>query len=189
MAGDGAGVLVPGHRHVAGFFAAPDPVILNVSSALPPDEVVVQLGQAIRERPYSTPGRNSPGFFRLGGAVIGRAIRVTARPYVVPGLIAGYGAMMIELSGEVVGKAPGSEIRGSVTAPIPRSSVWLAVVSLIVWAVVVTLGNGSNLVSWSFILIVGSAITLAWGWIARHNQRKALRNVGELERLLASVIS
>jgi hypothetical protein len=64
------------------FLIAPDPVPLRVSSDLPPDEVVDRLAQAIIERPYSTPGRDSYGLFRLGGEVIGHTLRVTARPMV-----------------------------------------------------------------------------------------------------------
>jgi len=104
--------------NVPDVLVAPGPIVVSIQSGLAPFEVVERLGRAVHDRPYSTPGRFSRGFFRLGGSVAGDRITLTARPYVNPGLIAGFGAMTIELSGAVTPVPGGSELAGSVSAPV-----------------------------------------------------------------------
>jgi hypothetical protein len=151
--------------------------------------VIERLAQAVRERPYSKPDRDSPGFFRLGGTVTEERVVLTARPYVTPGLIAGRGAMTIELRGEVVQTHDGSEIRGTMSAPIKWTTPVFLAVALVFWVAFGVAGNGSTWPTWTFIIVGGLAVSVAWAWIIRHNQRMALRNVGELTRMLGSIIS
>lgn len=170
-------------------FAAPDPKAVSVHSGLSRAEVIERLDQAVRERPYSKPGRDSPGFFRLGGSVTTDRLTLTARPYVTHGLIAGYGAMTIELRGEVVPSDDGSEIRGTVSAPVRWTTPAFLAFALIAWVVFGIAGNGSTWPTWTFIVVGGLFVAAAWAWIIRHNQRMALRNVDELTRLLGSIVS
>lgn len=170
-------------------FAAPDPIAVTVRSGLSGVEVIERLKRAVRERPYSKPDRNSPGFFRLGGDVSPEHVTLTARPYVTPGLIAGFGAMTIELRGEVVRSDDGSEIRGTVSAPIKWTTPAFLALALIAWVAFGIAGNGSTLPTWTFIVVGGLMVSAAWAWIIRHNQRMALRNVGELTRMLESIVS
>lgn len=170
-------------------FAAPDSIAVSVPSGLSRADVIERLAQAVRERPYSKPDRDSPGFFRLGGTVTEERVALTARPYVTPGLIAGYGAMTIELRGEVVQTDDGSEIRGTVSAPIKWTTPAFLALALVAWVAFGVAGNGSTWPTWTFILVGGLVASVAWAWILRHNQRMALRNVGELTRMLGSIIS
>lgn len=170
-------------------FAAPDPMAVSVPSGLSRADVIERLVQAVRERPYSKPDRDSPGFFRLGGTVTAEHVALTARPYVTPGLIAGYGAMTIELRGKVVQTDDGSEIRGTVSAPIKWTTPAFLALALVAWVVFGVAGNGSTWPTWTFIVVCGLVVSVAWAWIIRHNQRMALRNVGELTRMLGSIIS
>jgi hypothetical protein len=170
-------------------FVAPDPVAVSVHSGLSRSQVIERLEQAVRERPYSRPDRYSPGFFRLGGVVTSDRLTLTARPYVTPGLIAGYGAMTIEFSGEVLSSDDGSEIRGMVTAPIEWTSPALLALSLVAWVAFGVAGNGSMLPTWIFVAAGALMLSVAWAWMIRHNQRMALRNVGELTRMLGSIAS
>lgn len=121
-------------------FAAPEPVAVRVRSELSRAEVMVRLERAIAERMYSTPGRNSPSFLRLGGSVAEENVILTARPYVIPGVISGYGAMTIELRGEIAPTDGGSEVRGFVTAPVKWTPLDILLVGLfavlVVWGIV-----------------------------------------------------
>lgn len=170
-------------------FAAPDSMAVSVPSGLSRADVIERLELAVRERPYSKPDRDSPGFFRLGGTVTAEHVTLTARPYVTPGLIAGYGAMTIELRGEVVPSDDGSEIRGTVSAPIKWTTPAFLALALVAWVAFGVAGNGSTWPTWIFIVGGGLMVSVAWAWIIRHNQRMALRNVGELTRMLGSIIS
>jgi O-antigen/teichoic acid export membrane protein len=114
---------------------------------------------------------------------------VTARPYVTPGLVAGYGAMTIELRGEVVEGDGGSVVRGDVSAPIRWTTpAWLGF-AWILWVAFAIVSNGSTLWSWVFVVVGSLVIAAAWIWTIRHNQRMALRNVDELTRMLSSILS
>lgn len=170
-------------------FAAPDQMAVSVPSGLSRADVIERLELAVRERPYSKPDRDSRGFFRLGGTVTGEHVTLTARPYVTPGLIAGYGAMTIELRGEVVRSDYGSEIRGTVSAPIKWTTPVFLALALVAWVVFGIAGNGSTWPTWTFIVVGGLMVSAAWAWIIRHNQRMALRNVGELTGMLRSIVS
>lgn len=140
-------------------FRAPDPVEVSIWSALSPAGVAMRLGEAIAQRGYSTPGRHSAGCFRLGGSLGDANVIVTARPYVTPGVVAGYGAMTIELRGQIVPSEEGSEIRALVSAPFKLTAFDLLLVSL--FAVVVIVGIASNPAAWLtmilFILVFGFA--------------------------------
>ena len=170
-------------------FAAPDSMAVSVPSGLSRADVIERLELAVRERPYSKPDRDSPGFFRLGGTVTEGRVVLTARPYVTLGLIAGYGAMTIELRGEVVQTDDGSEIRGTVSAPIKWTTPAFLSLALVAWVAFGVAGNGSTWPTWTFIVVGGLVVSVAWAWIIRHNQRMALGNVGELTRMLGSIIS
>ena len=170
-------------------FAAPGPVAISVRSTLHHDEVIDRLARAVGERRYSTPGLDSPGFFRLGGTVAADHLILTARPYVIPGVIGGFGALTIELRGKVVQAENGSEIRGTVSAPIRSTTLAIAAAGLIAWASVGIAGNGSTWPVWIFIALSTAIIVAAWVWALRHNQRMALRNVNELTRMLESIVA
>ena len=143
----------------------------------------------MRERGYSTPGRFSRGYFRLGGSAVGGQLVVRARPYVAPGIPAGYGVMTLELRGGVVPTPEGSEIRGLVTAPIGTWTVAVLALVAVVWSLLVISSNGA---SWPALLFAGvgvSAISVGWVWATRHNQRRALANTAELGELLKTALS
>jgi hypothetical protein len=186
---DGVARAMLGRMNAPVVFAAPDPMAVSVHSGLAPADVIERLEMAVRERAYSNPGRDSPGIIRLGGSVTAEHVILTARPYVTPGLIAGYGAMTIELRGEVVPRDGGSEIRGTVSAPVTWTTPAFLGFGLIAWVLFLIAGNGSTLPTWTFIVAGGLSVTAAWAWIIRHNQRMALRYVGELTRMLGSIVS
>jgi hypothetical protein len=169
--------------------AAPDPVAVSIHSDLAPVEVFERLGRAIERRTYSTPGRYSPGSFRLGGSVAGDRMTLTARPYVTPGLIAGYGAMTIELAGNVVPAPEGSEIVGTVTAPL-RWTKWATFATFVAlaWPIVGFGGNRTLWEAWAPLLIGALILSPVWLLILRHNQRMALANVVELTRMIETVL-
>jgi hypothetical protein len=169
--------------------AAPDPVPLIVRTDLSRVLAVERLERAIQERRYSMPWRTSRGFFRLGGSIANDRITMKARPYVTPGWIAGYGAMTLVLLGQVAPRDGGSEIRGTVTAPVSWMALAVLGVVLIAWTVFGISSNGSTLPVWTFF-VVGSLFALVAGlWIIRRNQRMALRNVDELARVIRSVVA
>jgi hypothetical protein len=168
--------------------AAPGPIAVSIRSALAPAEVVERLARAVHDRPYSTPERYSPGFFRLGGSVVGDQIRLTARPYVTPGLIAGYGAMTIELSGNVAAAPEGSEVAGTVSAPM-RWSKWATFLTLAIFASPIVFGgNRAPWETWASLVVLGLILSPVWAVIIRHNQRMALANVGELTRMIETIL-
>jgi hypothetical protein len=96
-------------------FAGPASVAVSIYSGRWCDETLARLAHAIADRRYSTPLRSSPGYFRLGGSADAALVTLAARPYVTPRLVAGYGAMTIELRGEVVDRDEGSDVGGAVT--------------------------------------------------------------------------
>lgn len=169
-------------------FAAPDPIAVSIHSGMPRAAVIERLERAVRERSYSKPGRNSPGFFRLGGSMTADDVTLTARPYVIPGLIAGRGAMSIELHGKVVASEDGSDIRGTINAPIGWAIPMSLGIALILWVIFGIASNGSTWPNLTFVIFGGLLLCAAWGWVIRHNQRRALRNVTELTRMLASIV-
>jgi hypothetical protein len=178
-----------GQMNPTAAFAAPDPVPILIPSVLSRDAVIDRLAQAVDERRYSIPGRNSSGFLRLGGSVAAGRVSLTARPYLIPGVIAGSGAMTIELRGEVIQAEEGSEIRGTVTAPVRQTTLVFLAFGLIAWAAFGIASNGSRLPTWIFIMLGGVCIGATWVWTIRHNQRTALRHVDELTRLLGSIVA
>jgi hypothetical protein len=178
-----------GQMNAAAAFAGPGPVAISIPSVLSRDEVIDRLAQAVDERRYSSPGRSSPGFFRLGGSVMAEHVVLTARPYVIPGVIAGSGAMTMELRGEVIQAEEGSEIRGTVSAPIRFSTLAFAVFTLITWVVCGLAFNGSTSLARIFILLGAVSIGVVWAWTIRRNRRMALRNVDELTRMIRSIVA
>ena len=178
-----------GQMTAASAFSPPGAVPISIRSVLARDDVIDRLAQAVEERRYSSPGRNSPGFFRLGGSVIAEHVILTARPYVIPGVIAGFGAMTIEFRGEVIKNEGGSEIRGTVSAPVGSATLAVAVLALLAWAGFGIAGNGSGWPAWIFIVLTGVIVGAAWVCAIRHNQRMALRNVGELTLMLRSIVA
>lgn len=173
--------------NAAAAFAAPGPVAVSIQSALSRDKVIERLAHAVDGRRYSHPGRYAPGYLRLGGSVATDHMTLTARPYVIPGLVAGYGAMTIELRGEVVDSADGSEVRGTVTAPVRWTTLAFAAVAWIVWVAFGITGNGRTWLVWAIVVLGSVFVSAAWAWIIRRNQRMALRNVDELTRMLRSI--
>ena len=141
-------------------FAAPDPVAVSIDSDLPRDEALKQLSQAVAERRYSSPGRNSRGFFRLGGVVAPDGMTITARPYLIPGVIAGGAAMTIELRAEVVDTAAGSRLTGVVSAPVPQTTIAFGFVAWLCFVVFGVAGNGSTWPTWTFVVVASLAVAL-----------------------------
>jgi hypothetical protein len=171
------------------FLDGPEPLMVSVHSTLSRGEVIERLERAVHERPYSKPDRDSIGFLRLGGRVAADHVTLTARRYVIPRVMAGGGAMAIELQGEVVQSIDGSEIRGTVNAPVRWTIPAFAVIALSAWAAFGIVGNGPNLPSLIFLVGAGVLMSIAWAWIVRHNQRMALRNTKELMRMVESIVS
>jgi hypothetical protein len=169
--------------------SSPASVAVSIHSGRSRDETLARLAHAIADRRYSTPVRSSPGYFRLGGSVDGALVTLAARPYVTPGLVAGYGAMTIELRGEVVEREEGSDLRGAVTAPLSRTTPAFLVLALILWAAFGVASNGSTLPTWGFVILGSVLVAAAWVWIIRRNQQRALRNVDELTRMLTDILS
>jgi len=120
---------------------------------------------------------------------VAERVIVTARPYVMPGVIGGFGAMTIELRGEVTQAEDGSEIRGIVSAPVGSTTLAFAVLALIAWAGFVIAGNGFAWPTWIFIALSSVIVGAVCVWAIRHNQRMALRNVDELTRMLRSIVA
>lgn len=170
-------------------FSAPAAVAVSVHSSLSPDAVVDRLAQAVDERRYSNPSRFSVGYFRLGGSIAQARVILMARPYLIPGLVAGRGAMTIELRAEVIEAEDGSDLRGTVTAPIRWPTPVFLVTGSVLWAAVGIAGNGSNWLTWGFVVAGIATMATLWSWILRHNQRRALRNVDELVRTIDSILS
>jgi hypothetical protein len=168
-----------GQMNAGAAFAAPGSVAVSVPSVLSRAEVIDRLTRAVDERRHSSPGRSSPGFFRLGGRVAAERLVLTARPYVIPGVIAGYGAMTIEMRGDVIQTADGSEIRGTVSAPIQFAMLASAAVTLITWVVFGLALNASTSLTRILIVLGAVFIGVLWAWTIRRNQRMALRNVDE----------
>jgi hypothetical protein len=175
--------------NAAAAFAAPDSVAISIPSVLSRDAVLDRLAEAVDERRYSSPGKNSPGFFRLGGSVAAEHLILTARPYVIPGAISGSGAMTIEVRGEVIQAEEGSEIRGTVSAQVRQSTLAFLALGLIIWAAFGIASNGSTLPTWLFIVLGGVCIGATWAWVIRHNQRMAMRNVDELTQMLGWIVA
>jgi hypothetical protein len=169
-------------------FAEPGGIRIDVTSGLPRAEAIARLEAAVKERAYSTPDRESPGFLRLGGVVTGDTVAVRARPYVMPGLIAGYGAMEVELRGRVVAHDEGSALRGVLTAPIGWKTPLLLSVVLLAWAGLGILTSRGSAVGWGFTLVGGTFVAAMWVVVMRRNQRMALRHARELERVLGSIL-
>jgi hypothetical protein len=168
---------------------APRPVPISIGSALSRDEAIRRLSDAVAARRYSNPGRYSRGYFRLGGMVAPRDVAITARPYVTPGVIAGYGAMTIELRGELTDTQEGSRLTGQVTAPVGRMTTASLVVASLGFAAAGVVGNGSTLPTWTFVVVGVLVLAVLWTWSIRRNQRRALRNADELTRLLSLVLA
>ena len=169
-------------------FAAPAPVSVSVTSPLDPEAVLDQLRHAIDARRYSSPVRESAGYFRIGGDVSSSVVAPTFKPYFMPGLRAGYGAMTLELHGEIHATAEGSEIRANVFAPVRRPMVWALAILLVVSIAVSVAGSGDAF-GWAFGVGGGSLVSAVWVRILRHNQRMALRNTDEFTRLVGSIVS
>lgn len=169
--------------------SVPKPVSLSVLTSLPPSEALARLEVAMSDRRYSTPGRLSRAYFRLGGSATDGRLIVKARPYVTPGIPAGYGAMTLELRGGVAPTPEGSEIRGVVTAPIGTSTVAVLALVAVAWSLVVVGSNGASWPALLFAFAGVSAMSVAWVWAARHNQRRALANTAELGELLKTALS
>ncbi len=147
-----------------------------------------QLRHAIDARRYSSPVRESAGYFRIGGDVSSSVVALTFKPYFMPGLRAGYGAMTLELHGEIHATAEGSEIRANVFAPVRRPMVWALAILLVVSIAVSVAGSGDAF-GWAFGVGGGSLVSAVWVRILRHNQRMALRNTDEFTRLVGSIVS
>ena len=168
---------------------APRPVPVSIESALPRDEAIRRLSEAVAARRYSNPGRYSRGYFRLGGMVAPGDVAITARPYVTPGVIAGYGAMTIELRAELTNTREGSQLTGQVTAPVGRMTVASLALASLCFAAAGVAGNGSTLPTWTFVVVGVVVLAILWTWSIRRSQRMALRNADELTRLLRSVLA
>ena len=178
-----------GRMDVPATFMAPNPIDISIITTVPRAEVIERLDQAIGAKTYSKPGRFSTGYFRLGGAVAGTGVvTLTARPYVWPGLVAGYGASTIEFRGEVRSTDDGSEVRGIVTAPASRMILAFLAVILGAWYFMGLISNGSPWPNWIFMALGGLFLAVAWIWVVRNNQRMALRNVGELTLMVETII-
>ena len=65
---------------------APDPIEIGVRSPRSADRALAALAHAASERRYSEPGVDVPSLLRLGGSVAGRAVSLTATPYLRPGV-------------------------------------------------------------------------------------------------------
>lgn len=171
------------------FALAPAPVEVAIGSALSPADALQRLSAAVDERRYSRPDRFSSGFLRLGGSIAATNVRLTARPYVTPGLVAGYGAMTIELRGEVVEREDGSELRGTISAPVRWTTPASLVIAWAAWVGWGIAGNGSIWPTWLFVAFASLLMAAAWTWAVRHNQRMALRHVHDLQRTVRSILS
>jgi hypothetical protein len=93
------------------------------------------------------------------------------------------------LRGEVVPSDGGSEIRGTVSAPVRWTTSAFLAFALIAWVVFGIAGNGSKWPAWTFVIVGDLFLSAGWAWIIRRNQRMALRNVAELTRMLGSIVS
>jgi hypothetical protein len=170
-------------------FDAPDHVDVSIESGLSRDEAIKRLSQAVAERRYSRPGRYSRGFFRLGGAVSPDGVAITARPYVIPGVVAGSGAMTIELRAEVLDTEAGSRLTGKVRAPVGRTMLAFGLVAWSCFVAFALVGNGSTWPTWTFVMAGTLILSVLWTWIIRRNQRMALRSAIELTALVRSILA
>lgn len=168
-------------------FEGPEPIEVRVTSPLSVDASLARLNQAIEAGQYSTPERDANGYLRLGGRVASGQVCVTAKPYVIPGVPAGYGAMTLEFRGDLAGNVEGCELRGSINAPLRPRTVWALVVGFAVLGTFAVATGGGIQIAW--VLVMAAILGPTWAWVIRHNQRMALRNAGEFARLLTSVIA
>lgn len=166
----------------------PAPVALRLSAAGSPEQVVVTLGKAIAERRYSVQDRNTPGLWRIDGAVNGRMVAITAKQYVIPGIPAGYGDLALSFDGRVEAGAEGTRFVGRPSAPLPEYLGTAMVYWLIGLVAVMTVAMGPLA-----ILVFGpfAAVGVVLGIsIARHNQRSSLKwHADEVGRFLENIIA
>jgi hypothetical protein len=163
------------------------PVAVSIRSSDPPKKALERLDQAVRENDYGPTDRNSPGFYRMSGEVFRRYVTLAARPYAMPGIRAGSGAMALSFVGEVVPDGSGSELSGSIEAPVDP---FLTVVGAIL-SVVFLLGalvQGPGVPALVFAVVVAVTMQFGFAWIRSHNQRMAMRSAGEIVRFLRSVL-
>lgn len=117
-------------------------------------------------------------------------MRLTARMYVMPGFIAGYGAMPLEMRGEIKATPEGSVVRGFVTAPFRLGPLDLVLLTLFAAVVITGIASSGAILSVLLLLVVaGTAMVPIWTLMVRHNQRVALTNVDDLKRMVGSVVS
>ena len=168
---------------------APDPIEIGVRSPRSADRALAALAHAASERRYSEPGVDVPSLLRLGGSVAGRAVSLTATPYLRPG-VRGWRrwGWEVKVAGEMKDRADGSELTGAVTAPVPASlplvlGGWLAFVSLLM----VAANHSIEIIA--VVVAIAIATSVLWTVAARHNQRVALRRTDRLTELLESILS
>ena len=122
------------------------PVPFSIRWDRPPGEVAHAVAAAVQERRYVDPRGEPLPFYRLTGRVAAPSITIRATPYVLPGVRSGSSALPLEVVGEIHESGAGSELTGSITAPIPRSGLWLSAIVSIAW----------------FVLIVPTSGVVAW---------------------------
>jgi hypothetical protein len=165
----------------------PAPVAMRLSAAGSSEQVVASLGKAIAERRYSVQDRNTPGLWRIDGAVNGRVVAITAKHYVIPGLPAGYGDLALSFDGRVEAGAEGTQLVGRLSAPLPGYLGTAMAYSLIGLIAVMTVAMGPiAILFYGPFAAVGAVLGIS---IARHNQRSSLKqHADEVGRFLGTII-
>jgi hypothetical protein len=146
----------------------------------PASSVAAALGAAAKARVYSEPrGRDSLGYLRLGGAVTGQDVALTAKPYATPGIPQGR-SLTLHVDGTVTDSESGSRLVGRLTAPIPRYVPFL----LGAWVVFLLLVSRDPLAS--AVLFV--PIIPVWWLLGKYNQGEALRQTADVRAFLAQIV-
>jgi hypothetical protein len=170
-------------------FAAPDPVPVTISSDLDRDTVLARIGAAILEPRYSEPSGSPPRLYRLGGTATEAGLVLTATPCLRPGIRAGSGSLTLELRGEIGAVGSGSEIRGTIVAPIGRRTIRTLAVVVAAFLALSLTGSGPDPFLVVFCLVVSALASVAWVSILRHNQRTALDNVETFQAFVRTVLA
>ncbi len=170
-----------------GWLGEPEPVSLSIETSTAMDVALDRLEAAIRERRYVPPGRDGHGFVRFSGTVEPTSFRIRARPYVIPGVRAGSGALLLHVDGtlRVLDGGRGTAINGWMSAPNRRGSIASTGVVLLAWLAIGLVEHGAT--SW-FSVLFFPAIALLMLAAIRHGQRSALRRSPQVRAALRETI-
>lgn len=157
-------------------FLPPDPAPLTVRWPRPADDVAEQLASAAAKHAYASPAGQRAMLFRLGGSVQGRAVLLSATPYLERGVRSR--GLELRIEGDITPTDDGSRLDAVVRAGVPRWAVFLVVAFL---AFVTWEGGLVGLLVSSLVLGATAALLLP------RYQRTELLSVDQLAAALARV--